>query len=202
MKKMMMTLLMGVLAIASYAQARLDVHAGMSLANVTNSDANLKVGYTVGLGVDYPIDELWAFQTGVNITSKGCKDKMDGTSMKVNPVYLDIPFLAALKMDICDGNKFVINAGPYLGIGLGGKITSEMDGIETSAKLFSKVGSNDESIMNRCALGLQYGVGLELADTYLVNLTGQYGFTNMIRKSFAGENNKNLAFLLTVGFRF
>ncbi len=202
MKKMMITLLMGVLAVASYAQARFDVHAGMSLANITNSEGNLKVGYTVGLGVDYPIDALWSFQTGVNITSKGAKANNDGVSAKVNPVYLDIPFLAALKMDISDGNKIVLNAGPYVGFGLGGKAKQEEAGIEISSKLFSKVGSNSESMMPRCALGLQYGVGLELSDTYLVHLTGQYGFTNMIRKSFAGDNNKNLAFLLTVGYRF
>lgn len=202
MKKMMMTLLMGVMAVAGYAQARFDVHAGMSLANITNSDAGLKVGYTVGVGMDCPIDELWSFQTGVNITSKGCREKEAGVTEKLNPVYLDVPFLAAVKMDISDGNKLVFNAGPYVGFGLGGKMTQEKNGIETTAKLFSKVGGNSESVMNRCALGLQYGVGLELSDTYLVNLTGQYGFTNMIRKSFAHEGNKNLAFLLTVGCRF
>ena len=60
----------------------------------------------------------------------------------------------------------------------------------------------DEALMNRCAVGLQYGVGFELGYKYLLNLTGQYGFTNMFKKSLTQENNKNLAFMITVGYRF
>ncbi len=202
MKKMLLTLLMGVLAVAGYAQARFDVHGGMSLANITNSDADLKVGYTVGVGMDYPIDNQLSFQTGLNITTKGGREKENGTTIKVNPIYLDIPFLAAWKMDISADNRLVLNAGPYLGIGLGGKMTEEAKGIETSSKLFSKVGGNEKSLMNPFAVGLQCGVGLELTDCYLLNLTGQYGVTNMFRKCYAGEHNRNLSLLLSVGFRF
>ena len=65
-----------------------------------------------------------------------------------------------------------------------------------------KIDGADEALMNRCAVGLQYGVGFELGYKYLLNLTGQYGFTNMFKKSLTQENNKNLAFMITVGYRF
>lgn len=192
-----------VMAVVTYAQPKFDVHAGLSMANITNSEAGMRVGYNVGVGLDYPLTEAWHFQSGINFTSKGAKDTEAGVKTKMKPVYLDIPFLAAYKFDIDTSNKIVLNFGPYVGFGVGGKMTLEENGIEVSSKLFTKVGENDKPIMNRCALGLQYGVGLELADTYLVNLTGQYGFTNMIKDTFTGgEKNKNLAFLLTVGYRF
>lgn len=202
MKKTLLTLLLGLLTIAGYSQARFDIHAGMSMANVTNSEANMKVGYTLGVGMDYAFNEMWSFQSGLNFTNKGCKVSESGISTKMNPVYLDIPLLAAIKVNITEGNRFVVNFGPYVGFGLGGKMTVEASGAEIGTKLFKKVGNNDEAVMNRCAVGLQYGVGFELNDHYLINLTGQYGFTNMVKDSFAGENNKNLAFLLTVGYRF
>ncbi|MEJ8739832.1 porin family protein [Phocaeicola sp. HCN-6420] len=202
MKKLLLTVVLGLCTLAGFSQARFDVHAGMSMANITNSDADMKIGYSVGVGMDYAITDMWAFQTGLNFTSKGCKESEDGATAKFNPVYLDIPLLAAVKLPISEGNTFVINAGPYVGFGLGGKITVEQGGAEVGAKLFKKVDGADEAVMNRCAVGLQYGVGFELGYRYLLNLTGQYGFTNMIKESWAHESNKNLAFLITVGYRF
>ena len=185
MKKTLLTLLLGLLAVTGYSQARFDIHGGMSMANITNSEADMKVGYTVGLGMDYAINDMWSFQSGLNFTSKGCKESEEGVDVKMNPVYLDIPLLAAVKMNITEGNRFVINFGPYVGFGLGGKMTVETNGAEVGTKLFKKVGNSDEAMMNRCAVGLQYGIGFELDDHYLINLTGQYGFTNMIKEGYS-----------------
>lgn len=202
MKKILLTSLLGLLTIVGYSQARFDIHGGMSMANITNSEADLKVGYTLGVGMDYSFNDMWSFQSGLNFTSKGCKASEAGVDLKMNPVYLDIPLLAALKIDITEGNRFLINLGPYVGFGLGGKMTVEQGGAEIGTKLFKKVDGAKEAVMNRCAVGLQYGIGFELDNHYLINLTGQYGFTNMVKESFVDESNKNLAFLLTVGYRF
>lgn len=202
MKKTLLTLLLGLLTIVGYSQARFDIHGGMSMGNITNSEADLKVGYTLGVGMDYSFNDMWSFQSGLNFTSKGCKASEAGVDLKMNPVYLDIPLLAALKINITEGNRFLINLGPYVGFGLGGKMTVEQGGAEIGTKLFKKVDGAQEAVMNRCAVGLQYGIGFELDNHYLINLTGQYGFTNMVKESFADESNKNLAFLLTVGYRF
>lgn len=202
MKKLLMTVALGLCTLTGFSQAKFDVHAGMSMANITNSDADLKIGYSVGVGMDYAITDMWSFQTGLNFTSKGCKESDDGAKLTFNPVYLDIPLLAAIKLPISEGNTFVVNAGPYVGFGLGGKMTVEQGGAEVGTKLFKKIDGADEAMMNRCAVGLQYGVGFELGEKYLLNLTGQYGFTNMMKHSWVHENNKNLAFLITVGYRF
>jgi hypothetical protein len=130
MKKLLLTVVLGLCTLAGFSQAKFDVHAGMSMANITNSDADLKIGYSVGVGMDYAITDMWAFQTGLNFTSKGCKGSEKGVDAKINPVYLDIPLLAAIKLPISEGNTFVVNAGPYVGFGLGGKATVESGGAE------------------------------------------------------------------------
>ena len=53
MKKLLLTVVLGLCTLAGFSQAKFDVHAGMSMANITNSDADLKIGYSVGVGMDY-----------------------------------------------------------------------------------------------------------------------------------------------------
>lgn len=52
MKKLLLTVVLGLCTLAGFSQAKFDVHAGMSMANITNSDADLKIGYSVGVGMD------------------------------------------------------------------------------------------------------------------------------------------------------
>lgn len=58
--------------------------------------------------------------------------------------------------------------------------------------------------MKRFDLGLQYGIGLELSEKYLINLTGQYGFISPYNypDGYDGDKAKNLAFMISVGYRF
>lgn len=119
-------------------------------------------------------------------TSKGFKVK---DAFKARPIYLDIPILAAYKFNISDNTKFVINAGPYLAFGLGGKVKYDGGGDE---KVFGDDG------WKRFDLGIQYGIGLELSDRYLINLTGQNGFIDVAD----GGDAKNMSFAIGVGYRF
>ena len=90
-----------------------------------------------------------------------------------------------------DNTKFVINAGPYLAFGLGGKAKDD----NFDLKLFK----SDEGDWKRFDLGIQYGIGLELSDRYLINLTGQNGFISPVD---GGDDPKNMTFTIGVGYRF
>lgn len=83
MKKLLLTVVLGLCTLAGFSQAKFDVHAGMSMANITNSEADLKIGYSVGVGMDYAITDMWAFQTGLNFTSKGCKESVEGVKLSL-----------------------------------------------------------------------------------------------------------------------
>lgn len=188
MKKLLFTLLLGGSALAGFSQARFDVKVGILMANVNaNKATTMKTGYAFGVGMDYPINNKWTFQPGLMFTGKGYKV----FDVKAKPHYLEIPLLAAFKAPISDKVNFVANVGPYLAFGLGGKTKTENKGALVSTNYFG----DDKA--KRFDLGIQYGIGAEFGDI-LLNLTGQYGFISPFDDSYA----RNLAFTLTLGYRF
>ncbi len=232
MKKGLIFVLFALVSIVSYSQISWNVKAGMTMNNVTKiEDSKMKLGYTFGVGVDYAINDMWAIQSGLNLSAKGTKGEEsyseDGDTesfkSKVNPVYLEIPILAAVKFPVSDNMKFVVNAGPYIAFGLGGKRTldysytsvdypDENESTSTDYKLFKKEDGAEKAALKRFDLGLQYGIGLEFGH-YLVNLSGQYGFINPINEKgrmgdlMYDENDKklspkNMNFAITVGYKF
>lgn len=193
MKKFLMTAVLGMFALAGFSQVKWDAKFGMNFSNMTKIDESKALpGFTLGVGMDYGFNENWSLQSGLMISSKGFKFKEGDWKAKYRPIYLDIPILAAYKFNISDNTKFVINAGPYLAIGLGGK-NKETD--EEDIKLFDKDGYD----WKRFDLGIQYGIGLELSDRYLINLTGQNGFISPVD---GGDDPKNMTFTIGVGYRF
>lgn len=191
MRKLLLSAMLGMFALAGFSQTSLNVKAGMSMTNITDSEMDMKVGYTVGLGVDYQFTNTWYLQSGLNFTGKGAK--LSG--LKVKSHYMEIPVLAAAKFDIADNMKFVVNAGPYVAVGLGGK--AEFEG--ESFKVFKEY-DNKDALLKRFDMGIQYGVGLELSNRYLINLSGQYGFIDTVNNT--EESPKNIAFLISLGYRF
>ena len=184
MKKVLCTLVLAMVAMIGFSQARIDVRAGMSITNLTKSEMGAKVGYTLGVGIDLPVATSFSVQSGLMFTGKGAKEG----DVKYTPCYLDIPILAPYTMPIADDVHFVVNAGPSIGIGLGGKPKIE----DFKSDYFGYDGAK------RFDFGLQYGIGAEFPDHILLNLSGQYGFISPVEDS----DVKNLGFFLTVGYRF
>lgn len=198
MKKFLMTVVLGMFALAGFSQVKWDAKFGMNFSNMTkDSEAKALPGFHLGVGMDYGFSENWSLQSGLMISSKGYKYDKDvlGADFKARPIYLDIPILAAYKFNISDNTKFVINAGPYLAFGLGGKGKFDVDGAE-DIKVFK-----GEEGMSRFDLGIQYGIGLEISEHYLVNLTGQNGFICPWDID-EGDKPKNMTFSIGVGYRF
>ena len=221
MKKFLLTAVLGMFALAGFSQLKWDAKVGMSMTNITQVDMDMKVGYTLGVGMDYAFSDMWSLQSGLNFTSKGAKDSYEEEGVKVNykecSHYLDIPILAVAKLNLSDNIKFVVNAGSYFSFGLGGKATYNVEyngenlnleelGLGDS-KLFSKEEGVGEALMKRFDMGLQYGVGLEIKEHYLVNITGQNAFTQVYNGNWVDGKNKkihpkNMAFMISVGYRF
>lgn len=197
MKKFLMTAVLGMFALAGFSQVKWDARVGMNFSNMTKAD-NTKAlpGFQLGVGMDYGFSENWSLQSGLMISSKGYKydykDEDYNESYKARPIYLDIPILAAYKFNISDNTKFVINAGPYLAFGLGGKYNYDEG---EDPKIFKDY--EDEKGWKRFDLGIQYGIGLEIGDHYLVNLTGQNGFISPVDypDGYDGDKPKNMTSL-------
>ena len=198
MKKFLMTAVLGMFALAGFSQVKWDAKVGMNFSNMTKfDDTKALPGFNLGVGMDYGFSENWSLQSGLMISSKGYKVK---DYAKVRPIYLDIPILAAYKFNISDNTKFVINAGTYLAFGLGGKCKFDEGG---DYKLF-KGEDGEDAEYSRFDLGIQYGIGLEIGDHYLVNLTGQNGFISPFDypDGYDGDKPKNMTFSIGVGYRF
>ena len=59
----------------------------------------------------------------------------------------------------------------------------------------------EDAECKRFDLGIQYGIGLEISDHYLINLTGQNGFISP--NNWDDEvDYKNMTFSIGVGYRF
>lgn len=190
MKKFFMMAILVMFALAGFSQAKWDVRVGVNFSNMTQTEGiDALTGFTLGVGMDYGFSENWSLQSGLMFTSKGYKVK---DAYKVSPVYLDIPILAAYKISVSENTKFVINAGPYLAFGLGGKAKYDKGG---DHKVFGDNG------WKRFDFGIQYGVGFELNDCYLINLTGQNGFISPWDVDEGGKP-KNMNFAISLGYRF
>ena len=192
-----MTAVLAMFALVGFSQVKWDARVGVNFSNVTKADeAKSLTGFTLGLGMDYGLSESWSFRSGLMFTSKGWKFKEEGEKITYRPIYLEIPILAAYKVNISENTKFVINAGPYLAFGLGGKAKYG----DADMKLF-KGEDGEDAYMKRFDLGIQYGVGFELSDRYLINLTGQNGFICPFDVD-EGDKPKNMSFAISVGYRF
>ena len=198
MKKFLMTAVLGMFALAGFSQVKWDARVGMNFSNMTKAEGTKALpGFNLGVGMDYGFSENWSLQSGLMISSKGYKIK---DYSKDRPIYLDIPILAAYKFNISDNTKFVINAGPYLAFGLGGKCKFDEGG---DYKLF-KGEDGEDAEYSRFDLGIQYGIGLEIGEHYLVNLTGQNGFISPFDypDGYDGDKPKNMTFSIGVGYKF
>ena len=194
MKKLVLTMLFGLIALAGYSQVRWDVQLGMNFSNMTKADdAKMLPGFKVGLGMDYAFTDVWSLKSGLMFESKGYKLDEE----KARPIYMQIPVMAAWKANITDDIKFVVNAGPYFAVGLGGKYKENGGG---SAKLFSSDGMD----MKRFDLGIQWGIGVELSERYIVNFTGENGFISPFDfpSGYNGDKPKNMNFTIGIGYIF
>lgn len=215
MKKLLLTLVLGMFAVAGFSQLTWDAHLGMTMNNYTKVESDMKVGYNFGVGLDYAFTDMWSFKSGINFTGRGAKYSEEYRGYKAEDKYcthyLEIPLMAAAKFKISDNLKFVVNAGPYLAFGLGGKdkweVTYSGDTESGDNKLFKKEDGANEAELKRFDLGLQYGVGLEIGKHYVVNITGQNGFISPFNEKQPDKDGKdvspkNMTFTIGVGYRF
>lgn len=208
--------LMAVLAINVSAQGlpRFGVEAGVNLSNsswdVDPLDKKARVGFQVGITLDYAFTDEWSLQSGLAFTTKGAKvegeyieggDVMVNGKVTVNQSYLQLPVYAAYKIEVVPGTKIVFNAGPYLAYGVGGK--TKFDGsISIPGEAASGIGEadtfGDDGFLNRFDFGLGAGVGAEFGNI-VATIRYELGLVN-VGKDDLDYKNRNAS--LTLGYRF
>lgn len=180
------------------------VRAGMNLSKIGISEDNMslgtdtRAGFNVGLAVEIPLTKgdspnQWRINTGLSYTVKGCKIKERGSKLTVSPAYLQLPVYASFRHALSDNVCLRINAGPYLAVGVNGKIKAT----EGRASVEEDCFSDDELKRFDAGLGVSAGLGFRM---FVFEIGYEHGLVNIARDSEIKFRNRN--FTLTLGYNF
>ena len=194
----------------SFAQT-FGVKAGLNLSNqlfkdddnTYSEDFKMNPGFHIGTIAEFPITEIFSFETGLLLSTKGFRFSREETFLgetielihKNNLNNLDIPLTAKVSFNV-GGAKIYGAIGPYLGMGLFGKIkateTEEAD-IEW--------GSDDKADYKRFDFGLFAGAGVEI-NSIQIGLSYGFGLANISSVTEHGSKINNRVLGISVGYRF
>lgn len=197
MKKILSLVTMLMLTVAASAQITWNVKGGIGVSAFYGTD-NLKshmVG-KAGVGIEYALSTNFSLMPSVEIAIKGCEfDKNSWTDVNGNPLtkdeileitYLQVPILGAYRFNLNDSWNITVKAGPYFAYGMSGKFKEE------DIDIFENTDAH------RFDIGLDAGVDFEY-HRFVFGAEYELGFSNIS----AGDNKlKNMAFYLTVGYKF
>ena len=177
MKKFMMMVAMAFATLTASAQAEagtltLKPLVGINVANITNSDADAKVGLAAGAELGYQLNESFAVTAGAIYSMQGAKN--DG--YKLNLDYINIPILA----------NYYITKGLAVKAGIQPAFNVKAEGEDGDIEGFK---SFDLSI----PVGLSY----EISD-FVIDARYNWGMTKVLE----GFDSKNTVFQFTVGYKF
>ena len=222
MKKL--TLLVLSLIIVMTAQAQFLIpKAGITLSKVdveVSQGMKSRLGLMIGLGYNHPINEILSFQPELSFVQKGYRQdySMSDDDISIESKgkfiinFIEIPLQLKASFDAASNLKVFLNAGPSIGIGLGGKYEADYTfsfmGDSESMSLDGKIkyGDSDDSdeetlfLDNRLELGLQIGGGVLIADKIMIDLRYSHGLTSMTKESDDTSKIKNRVIQFTVGY--
>jgi outer membrane protein W len=195
------------------------VKAGLNLSNMIvkddddtySDDFKLNPGFHAGLTADFPITEMFSFETGLLISTKGYRISQEDTILgetyeiegKLNPLYLDIPLTGKVAFDI-GGPKIYGAFGPYVGVGLAGKAKNEVTINGETEKDDEDIewGSDEEEdFLKRLDFGLTVGAGVEI-NALQIGISYGLGLANISVSSDNGAKINNRVIGISVAYRF
>jgi hypothetical protein len=203
----------------SFAQS-FGVKAGLNLSNLIVKDENdtysdeykMNPGFHAGVTAEFPINELISFETGLQISTKGYKTGIKETysevtyevNQKFNLIYLEIPLTAMASFNV-GGTKIYGVFGPYIGMGISGKVKSEikvtgMD-TETDTETINWGTDADSDDLKRLDYGLTAGAGVNI-NSIRFGLIFSFGLANISSYTDYGSKIKNRVLGISMAYRF
>lgn len=199
------------------------VEVGMNFASLGGDygkDLDSKLGFNVGVIVDFPILESLHIKSGLQYTVKGAKyeesysdsyyDESESVETKYNAAYLEIPILLSYRYAFSETTKLQVNFGPYIAYGIGGKCKEEWSRYysgyyDSGEEEWDTFGDDEDSEgVKRFDYGLSIGAGLTIASHYYIGFGYEFGLANILDKDVWGDNydckTKNL--FINIGYTF
>ncbi len=227
-KRILFVTLAMMLVFASYTKAQINFGAeiGANLANsswgtleATQSSTSI-TSFHVGPIVEFNIADGFYLQSGLLLSGKGGEldevksDVIFGITytrtsvVKMSPLYLEIPINAMYKVDL-NGAFLQVYAGPYLGLGLGGKFSyssittaGNNNPVSTDTTWSIRYGSDSTSSdMKMLDFGVNVGVGVEY-NNFLFKVQYGLGLANLSNSTVSTSAFKNAVIGISVGYMF
>lgn len=175
------------------------------------------IGFQGGAYIDINFSEMLFLEGGLYAIQRTSKYSIAAASntpipmaytdeVVCNPMYLNIPILLGVNFGISDNSSFNIKAGPYIGIGISGKMKDTQTSVATilgqtttssDTEEFDFFGDFNQSF----DLGLKAGLGFEFSKITL-SLFMDYGFMNTIKEAPDGFSATNFSIGAGVGYKF
>ena len=194
------------------------IKAGLNLStmlkkdnlNIYSDDYKLNPDFHLGMTAEFPLNEILSLGTGFVISPKGYrvhnKETVSGepyeTKVKANLLYFDIPLTAKAAFSLESARIFGF-IGPYAGVGIRGKIKSEVTsgGSTIADQEDVNWGSGEQNDLKRFDLGLTFGAGIEI-NSIQIGLSYGLGLTNISPVTDNGRKISNRVLSLSAGYRF
>lgn len=176
---------------AQESSIALGLKGGINLSNlngIENTKNTLK--YQFGITADIALNNDIYLLSGIEFHAKGTKKKLaSDTKMRYSAKYLQLPLHLGYKIRLSGNMKFVIDAGPYIAYGIGGKVKDKASKKNT----FGKDGF-------KC---FDYGVGGNLGVEFgklSLNTGYDFGLANINKTKDTKVKNRNA--FATLGYKF
>lgn len=209
MKKLIIAVLLGAMAIPSMAQEwRVGATAGVNVNAPSGTHYTGQTGFNVGVKAELGLPQStkgWFMNFGALLSSHGWKgigyyDNITETSMKwkATPYYLNIPVHVGYKFRCSDNFKLFASAGPYVNIGLFGKETMTATLGEVTTKTTASSNVFADKAQERFDWGLGFRVGAELYDHWQLSVGYDWGMKSI----FKGQDVRNRSLSISCSYVF
>ena len=190
MKKILLTAVVMLASVASYAQQAvgtftLQPKIGMNVASITKCDGcDPRIGLAAGVEAEYQATDIFSVSAGLIYSMQGNKAKEDGVTLTTKLDYINIPILA--NVYVTKGLAVKLGVQPAFNVSDKQKLSGGKASVEAE-----DVGA--ESFDFSIPVGLSYEYNNVVFDARY-----NFGVTNIAD----GGDSKNSVFQFTLGYKF
>lgn len=152
---------------------------------------NVRPGLRAGVTIDAPLSRYFSFQPGVFYSQRGADDIAGSVNIRVD--YVEIPVNLLVKASLGKSRLFM-GGGPYLAIGVGGKISSG------SFSQDIKFGDGTNAQYKRLDAGLGFNGGIQAANGVIVRGFATVGLANVAPSGNSNNGIRNWGYGLSIGY--
>ena len=189
MKKLFVLVCVMTLTMTMSAKITWNAKGGVGIATLwdTYSNLNTKLVGKLGVGIEKPLSANWSLMPSFEVAWKGFKVEYwggSGSDLHFNFLYLQIPIVAAYRINLSEDWNMALKAGPYIG--------------QAVYNHYYYKGHTGEYEIEKLDAGLDVGIDFE-HHRFVIGVEAEMGFLKLEKYSDGG---RNLAFYATIGWKF